>query len=271
MSKKTKKAAFPSQDLIRIPTQSNELLEKVLQEINRNVEVKTLWRVMNVNAIERLHMTDHGSVHFQIVANSGLRLLRLLVKRKIEMSVTKNYKLSHKYAELVVLLASLFHDLGMSINREGHEDFSLFLTENLLKDFLSFLPTEERVIIKSEVLHAIISHRSDGRPITVEAGIMRVADALDMSQGRSRIPFEAGNIDIYSISAYAIDNVEIKEGKEKPVQINVYMNNSSGIFQVDQLLKSKLENSGISQYIGIKAFVVGEAEKKLINEFDLTP
>ena len=49
----------------------------------------------------------------------------------------------------------------------------------------------ERTIVVAEALHAIIGHRRRGDPITIEAGIVRVADALDMAQGRSRVPFES--------------------------------------------------------------------------------
>ena len=44
----------------------------------------------------------------------------------------------------------------------------------------------------AEALHAIIGHRRRGDPLTIEAGVVRVADALDMEHGRSRVPFEAG-------------------------------------------------------------------------------
>jgi metal-dependent HD superfamily phosphatase/phosphodiesterase len=179
------------------------------------------------------------------------------------MTISKNFELSYKYAELVILLASLLHDLGMSVNREGHEEFSLFLTDRVLESIIDFLPEEEKVIVKSEALHAIISHRSGGTPYTIEAGIVRVSDALDLSEGRSRIPYEAGNVDIHSVSAAAIDKVEIKEGKEKPVQINIYMNNSAGLFQVDELLKKKLKGSGIEKYVVVKAFVIRETSERI--------
>jgi hypothetical protein len=155
----------------------------------------------------------------------------------------------------------------MSINRDGHEEFSLFIANNLLREILTFLPIDERVIVTSETLHAIISHRSGGRPITVEAGIVRVADALDMSEGRTRIPYEAGQVDIYSVSAHAVDNIEIKEGKEKPLKITINMNNTSGLFQVDELLKKKVKGSGIEQYLEVKAYVKGKSEKKLMQEY----
>ena len=155
----------------------------------------------------------------------------------------------------------------MSIHRDEHETYSLFLSNTLLRELLTFIPMKERTIVISETLHAIISHRSDGKPITVEAGIVRIADALDMSSGRTRIPYEAGKINIYSLSAYAVGGIEIVEGKERPILININMNNSAGIFQVDELLKDKLGGSGIEKYFEIKASVKGKSEKKLLKEY----
>jgi metal-dependent HD superfamily phosphatase/phosphodiesterase len=252
---------------IRVPAQHNNLLEKTLELINQDVEIKTLWRVININAIDRLGMTDHGPVHFQIVANIALRLARILDKNKVAMSVTQNYNLSNDYAELIILLGSLLHDLGMSISREGHEEFSLILANDILHRILDFLPVEERTIVISETLHAIIAHRSGGVPYTIEAGIVRVADALDMSEGRSRIPYQAGKMDIHSVSAAAIDRVEILEGSAKPIQINIWMNNNAGIFQVDELLKRKLKGSGIDEYVVVSAYLVEGEEKKLVKEY----
>ena len=258
-----------SQIDIHVPLHGNSLLENVLQVINQDVEIKTLWQVINVNAIDRLGMSDHGVVHFQIVANIALRLARILLKNHVEMAIQRDYDLSNQHAELVILLASLLHDLGMSISRDGHEEFSLFLANGILHRILDFLPVEERTIVISEVLHAIIAHRSDGVPYTVEAGIVRVADALDMSEGRSRIPYEAGSVDIHAISAAAIDKVEIQEGEDKPILINIRMNNSAGIFQVDELLKRKLVGSGIEKYVKVRAVVESAAEKQLVKEYEL--
>lgn len=252
---------------IHVPARKNSLVEQALAVINDDVEIKTLWRVMNVNAIDRLGMTDHGPVHFQIVANIALKLARSLIKHGVEMTIAVNYGLSNDYAELVILLGSLFHDLGMSISREGHEEFSLFLANGILHRILDFLNVEERTIVISETLHTIIAHRAGGIPYTIEAGIVRVADALDMSEGRSRIPYQAGKIDIHSISATAIDKVEILEGEEKPVQLNILMNNIAGIFQVDELLRRKLLGSGIEKYVTVSAYLVEGPEMRLIKQF----
>ena len=125
---------------IHVPAKNNKMLDQALEKINNNKEIATLWNVINVNAIERLRMSDHGSVHFQIVANIALRLLRILVKNNVTLSVVKDFQLTNNHAELIVLLASLLHDTGMSINRDGHEEFSLFITNNLLRELLDFLP-----------------------------------------------------------------------------------------------------------------------------------
>ena len=257
-----------SQIDIRVPAHANTLLERAQAAVNADVEVKTLWRISNVNAIDRLGMTDHGPVHYQIVSNIAMRLARLLVKHDVQMSIVKNYELTNDHAEMVILFASIFHDLGMSISREGHEGFSLFLANNILHRLLDFLEVEERTIVISEVLHAIIAHRSGGKPYTVEAGVVRVADALDMSEGRSRIPYQAGKIDIHSVSASSIDRVELLEGEQKPIQINIWMNNMAGIFQVDELLKQKLTGSGIEKYVVVSAYLLEGQEKRLIKTFE---
>lgn len=254
--------------LIRIPVRHNPRLQKIIDRINGDDELYSLWQVMNVNAVQRLGMSDHGPVHFQIVANIALKLLRLLVEHSVQPSVAADHNLSVEDAEVIVAMASLFHDLGISIHRADHELYSLFLAAPKIKELLDDIydiPT--RTIIISEILHAIISHRADGRPLTLEAGIVRVADALDMAEGRSRIPFQAGMVNIHSVSASAIEKIKIEKGELKPVRIVILMSNSAGIFQIDELLKNKLEGSGLESYVEVEATIKGETEKKLIHKF----
>ncbi|MEK7595037.1 MAG: HD domain-containing protein [Patescibacteria group bacterium] len=251
---------------INVPAQHNPLLKKVLEKINESEEVKTLWTVINTNALSRDKITDHGHIHFQIVANIALKISRILKKRGLQLSIENDYGLSYDHGEIVIFLASVLHDLGMSVSREGHEEFSLFIANTLLRDLLCDLPMIEKTIIVSDTLHAIISHRKGGTPKTIEAGIVRVADALDMSEGRSRIPYEKGDINIHSISAAAIDKVEITEGNEKPIEILIYMNNSAGVFQVDDLLNGKFKGSGLENYMTFKASISGDQEKNLLGE-----
>jgi metal-dependent HD superfamily phosphatase/phosphodiesterase len=255
---------------IRLPVRHNPSLQKVVDRVNADEELYALWTVMNVNATQRLGMTDHGPVHFQIVSNIALRMLRVLVERGVEPSVVRDLGMTVAEAELVVVLGALLHDLGMSIQRADHEQFSLFVAQPIVDRLLDGIyPVAQRAMLRSEILHAIIAHRSDGRPMTLEAGIVRVADALDMTKGRSRIGFEAGVVNIHSISAASIEQVEIQEGSDKPLHIHVRMSNSAGIFQIDELLKDKLKGSGLESYVEVVAEVEGETEKSLFKEFKL--
>ena len=122
-------------------------------------------------------------------------------------------------------------------------------------------------MLAAEAMHAIIAHRRRGDPFTVEAGIVRVADALDMAEGRSRVPFESGRPNIHSLSAAAIEAVKIEPGEEKAVRIEIDMNNSAGIFQVDELLATKLRGSGLEEQIEVIARIDAEHEKRLVPVF----
>ena len=168
------------------------------------------------------------------------------------------------------MLASLLHDIGMSVHRRDHEDWSLFLAEPKMRELLEDIYEEpDRTVVVSEVLQAITSHRADGEPLSVEAGILRVADALDMAKGRSRIPFERGSVSIHSLSAAAIDEVRIGDGQARPIRVEIVMNNSSGIYQVDGLLKAKLRGSGLEPYVEVVAQIDTEAEKRLVPVYHL--
>ena len=250
---------------IRAPGRSNKKLRALLERVNADRQLKGWWHVANVNATVRMEINDHSWVHIQIVANIALKLLRQLTKHGVEPSVVRDFGMTNDDAEIVVTLGALLHDVGMSVHREGHEDFSLFLAEPKMRELLDGLYGEpELTVICSEVLQAITSHRDYGKPLSLEAGIVRVADALDMAKGRSRIPFEHGRVSIHSLSAAAIDDVTIGDGDDRPVKIEVLMNNSSGIYQVDGLLKAKLRGSGLEPYVEVIAHIDTEAEKRLV-------
>ncbi len=252
---------------VKIETNGNLLLEKVIDLINSNSEIKTLWKIINVNATDRLGYSDHGPMHFQLVANYALRIQRILIKKGVVMSIVKDFELTNDHAEVVVFLASVLHDLGMSIHRSNHEQFSLFLANPFLKEILSFLPIEERMVVVSETLHAIISHShgSSGKTSTVEGGIVRVADALDMTKGRARI---SRLVDINNVSNIAIESVFVNEGDSKFVEVKVTMTNPAGLFQVDDMVEEKLGPSGLSKYIDVKCYMMEDGVEKLYKDFN---
>jgi metal-dependent HD superfamily phosphatase/phosphodiesterase len=253
-----------------VPDRQNAKLRTFIARVNADDELYALWLATNVNAIERLGMTDHGPVHVKIVMNIAVKLLRLLLDRGIEPGVVTNYGMTRDDAILVVAAASLLHDVGMSIHRSGHEEFSLFVAQSKLRELLEGIyDTAGATVIRAEVLHAIIAHRSGGKPLTLEAGIVRVADALDMAKGRSRVPFEHGSTSIHSISASAIEAVTIEAGEEKPIRLRVSMRGSAGLFQIDQLFREKLKGSGLEPYVELEAILTEQGEQQLFKEYRL--
>jgi uncharacterized protein len=255
---------------IRVPVRANRKLAALIEKVNADDELKAWWHVANVNAVLRLRINDHSWVHIQIVTNIALKLLRQLTKHGVEPAMVTDYAMSRNDAEIVVVLSALLHDIGMSVHRDNHEEFSLLRADPKLGELLDGIYSKtEAAVISSEVLQSIISHRADGKPLTVEAGILRVADALDMAKGRSRIPFERGSVSIHSLSAAAIDDVLITDGTDRPIKIEVVMNNSSGLYQVDGLLKAKLRGSGLEPYVEVIAHIDTEAEKSLVPTYRL--
>jgi metal-dependent HD superfamily phosphatase/phosphodiesterase len=254
---------------IHAPTERNPRLARFLDAANKSDRLKARWLAAQVTA-ERLEMSDHSWVHLQIVLNRALHLFRLLHRRGLKASLELDYGLSHKDAEVVIAGGCLLHDLGMSIHRIGHEEFSLFLASDELGGLLEKVYEEpERTVIASEIMHAIIGHRKGGRPLTFEAGIVRVADALDMEHGRSRVSFESHLPNIHSLSAAAIDEVRIIPGDERAVRVEVQMNNSAGVFQVDELLANKLRGSGLEAHIEVVGRIDAEHEKRLLRVYQI--
>ncbi len=246
---------------------SNESkLKQVKQRVDESPKLKALWAASNVTAINRLRINDHGPVHVRIVMRLARKLLQLLHEAQVQPGIV-DHGGSFEDAQVVVHLASALHDIGHAVHRADHELLSVLLAPPILDELLAGLYDEPmRTVITTEVLHAVFSHRKDAQPLTIEAGIIKVADALDMEKGRARIPFRVGEPTIHSVSALAIEKVEVSKGEDKPVHIHVRMSNSAGIFQLDSLFKEKLGRSGLGQYIDVSAEIQGE-EMKIIERY----
>jgi metal-dependent HD superfamily phosphatase/phosphodiesterase len=254
---------------VHAPARGNRRLQGLLDAVDADLQVKAWWHAAGVNA-ERLHMSDHSWVHIQIVLNWALKLSRLLFRSGVTPSIVSDHHLEVRDAEVVIAGAALLHCVGMSIHRIDHEAYSLFLTADKLGTLLEDIYDEPtRSIVVAETMHAIISHRSKGEPFTVEGTILRVADALDMARGRSRVPFEAGHMNIHSLSAYAIEEVSVVAGEDKAVRVEILMSNSAGIFQVDEGLGAKLRGTPLEQHIEVVARIEAEHEQRLVPIFRL--
>lgn len=254
---------------LRLPTRGNKTLERLVERLDQSEALDTLWTSSNVTAVDRMHINDHGPVHIRIISNIGLKLLRLLVEADVTPSAVADHELRGEDAEVIVVLASVLHDIGHVIHRRNHETLSLVLAAPLIDEFLEDLyDGRTQTIVKGETLHAIYAHQRDIQPLTIEAGVVKVADALDMESGRARIPFSTAEPTIHSVSAMAIRKVRLGSGEKRPIRIAIEMSNSAGIFQLDNLLREKLKNSTLAPYVEVIAKIAGD-EEKIIERYSI--
>ena len=218
----------------------------LLEAVNADEEVRTWWYMARVTS-ERLEMSDHSWVHVQIVLNVALRLLRLLARSDVAPAMVVDHGTEPRRRG-GGRGGGCSTTSGCRSTARTTRPTACSSPSASSRDLLADVYEEpQRTVVVSEALHAIIGHRRRGVPYTLEAGVVRVADALDMAQGRSRIPFEAGRIGIHSLSAAAVDEVDISAGTDRPIRLEIKLNNSAGIFQVDDLLATKIRGTRSSR------------------------
>jgi len=231
-------------------------MEIILKAVDHHEELNAIWEACNIMAVKRLGMSDHGKTHVTIVANLAVKILRTLLDAGVTPSIVEDWEFEKEDAEIIVMLASLMHDLGNSVHRDLHDDMGVSLASRILPEVLqtAYPDKRKRQIIMTETLHAMVAHDTEVTVHTIEAGVVRIADGLDMKKGRARIGFESGKKDIHSISAMAIEDVKLlAPNEEKPVRVEISMHDAAGIFQVDYLLKKKIKGSGLEAYVEIVA------------------
>jgi len=248
----------------------DERLNEILETVLSDPEVEAYLQAQNVNPVDRKGYNDHGWKHVEIVRNRALQLYDLLKKAGVQFNGATDQGLEEADEPVIIALAATLHDIGHVVHRDDHTYYSIILAADVLDRLLEpFYDIKDRVKIKGEVLHAILCHHAAEEPLTAEAGVMRIADALDMERGRSRIPYEKGGRGINTISSQAIERVELLEGDGKPVLVEITMRNAAGVFQVDGLLKDKLEGSKLSDEVRIVAVNKSGTEDQLVERIEL--
>jgi len=234
-------------------------VEKMFRLLEKDVEIQSCLRMANVMAVERMMYNDHGPVHSRIASGSALEIFDLLTKKVTPTTVEKDV-CSLEDAKVIVLCGAYLHDLGNSIHRIDHHIHGCVIANLILNRLLKKVYPENPALsvrLKSEILHSIFSHDEEVECLSVEAGVAKVADGTDMAEGRARIPYRTGKVDIHSLSALSITKVEIESGDRKPVQILVNMNNPAGVFQIEEVLDKKIRTSGIKELVEVIALEKG--------------
>ena len=232
----------------------DEKANAVLEFVSGDPEIQEYLRAQNVMAVTRKQYNDHGPKHIRIVRNRALCLYDLLKRGGVEFNGAAQQGLAEADEAVIVVLAATLHDIGHVVHRDDHTYYSIPLAADILDRVLpEFYDVREQVRVKGEVLHAILCHHTAEDPLTLEAGVIRVADALDMERGRSRIPYEKGGRGINTLSSQAIREVSLSSGEEYPVLVEIEMTDAAGVYQVDSLLKAKLHDSGLEDLVRIVA------------------
>ena len=240
------------------------LLERLLQD----KEVNLYHSYANVVSVRRLGYNDHGPVHARITTYNALKILDLLHDGGIQTSLEREQVGSYEDSQVAVALGCFLHDAGMGVTRQDHEWHALNLMDPIIRDYLSWLYADElekQVVVRSMVHEVIVGHMAKVRIHSLEAGTVLVADGTDMTKGRSVIAFnmqfepEVG--DMHRFSANTISRVEIGPGGNKPVRISIQMDNPTGLFQIEEVLMTKVKASPIMKHLEIEARIDGEAPR----------
>ncbi len=243
-----------SKELLYNHLERNEFLKKAYELLISDPEVQELLELSNVFAVKRLKYNDHGPVHAKIVAGAALELFERLLARGVKpSSIVDGTATCIDEARLIVMYAGLLHDIGNAIHRDMHERFGALLAKDIIDRVLSKIITDYRkaIRIRQEILHAIYATEYNLRCLSIEAGVVKVADGLDMAEGRARIPYRLGKLDMHAVSALSIKRVEIHDGRKRPISIIVKMEDMAGLFQIEAVLIPKIEHSGISDYFEV--------------------
>lgn len=235
-----------------------EMFKKTFEEYEYYFNT-TNYIVLNV-----YQFNDHGSIHVLLTTRRALELLKILKKFGIQTTAEKLGK-SFEWSKFIVAFGALFHDIGNMIHRENHYLFSTVLAEPIIDRLAKEFEKSDWLLLKALTLNAIYTHDEATHCTTIEGSCVTVADGCDMEQGRSRLVHKHDRVDIHSVSALAIEKVEIQEGDSRtPIVIDVRMKHLSGIFQVDEILTKKVKNSLLTGKVRIRIHAENQVLEKVV-------
>ncbi|WP_425147599.1 phosphohydrolase [Deinococcus sp.] len=237
----------------------------------RDPEALADWDMANYITMRKLGYNDHGRVHAFVTGAASLAILELLIEGGVRPDLIESGIGDTQDVFLVVILSTMLHDIGNQVHRAGHESHGVHLARPILERILAPLYPDlfKRTKLRAFILHGINCHDLNPPPLTIEGGIVAVADGSDITKGRGRKAFALGSVDIHSISALAVDQVVITRGDAKPVLIDVTMNNSGGIFQVEEVLAPKVIRTPLSKYVELRARTRPQGDDQILQSVRL--
>lgn len=242
---------------------------RMYEMLSTDPRVQANWEMSNYTAVSKLNYNDHGPIHARVTASYLAEIMTLLIDASVPFDVVESGAGTLEDAFLVAITGILLHDIGNAMHRVDHEAMGVLMTQQILDRTLPRLygDLERMQLIQNFILSAVQTHDMNPPPLFMEGAVVAVADGCDMSKGRARMPFDLGKIDIHAVSALSIEEVNIVRGDSMPVEIQVEMSNSAGIFQVEEILVKKLVQTPLKNYVTVKASVVapGGRDRRIVD------
>lgn len=259
---------------IRELTKPYPLTARLYENLVNDARLGAHWNLSNYTTVSKLSYNDHGPIHARVVTSYTMQIMTLLMNANVPLDVIQSGTGGPDDAFLVTLAGIMLHDIGNAVHRVTHELVGIQLAHPLLETYLPELypDMEQRQLIEDFVLSAILCHDVTPPPLFMEGAVVAVADGCDMTKGRARMPFDLGKVDIHAVSALAIEEVNIRKGDVMPVEIEVLMSNSAGIFQVEQTLVRKLLVTPLKTYVTVKASTINPGDtcdKRILHSVQL--
>ena len=267
MNKSVKQISLEKKIITYLPDRAADVARYIFED----VEIQEMQEYANIVSIKRLGFNDHGPVHMRKAALNAMIMFDLLNNANIVFNLEKEEQGTVEDSRIAVLVASLLHDLGMTVARNKHEFISVYLAIPIIERILKkFYPDDlkKRVILRSIIVEGIFGHMATQTIHSLEAGLVLIGDGCDMEMGRARITTLLATTphrgDIHKYSSRAILRVRIVKGDKKPIKIEVEMSESVGLFQIEEVLYPKILSSPVKRYIELYAGVRGQKALKYL-------
>jgi metal-dependent HD superfamily phosphatase/phosphodiesterase len=238
----------------------------LLRILEEDEEVYHLLEQANKVMVVRMGFNDHGRVHAKIVALNALKIYSILEKKNILGNIILEEIGNSEDVRMALLLGAYVHDFGNSISRDDHEILGVILAHSIITRILRTVDPNANLgkiaRMRSIIFEEILCHLGKYRSTSLESKIVATADGTDMTKGRARIPYKLSKPDIHKFSALAIESVSVIEGKDKPVRIVVEMNDTTGIFQIEEQILQKIRDVNFKDYIEVIVRIKGRKEIK---------
>jgi len=245
--------------------------ERIAELLLQDDEIQAMQEYANEVSIIRLKYNDHGPVHMRTVALNSLIMMELLRQAEVKTSLEKEDAGEFEDSLSAVFCGAFLHDIGMGAGRQDHELHSAYMAYPILSRILAVVynnSVQKQAMIRAMAIESISGHMGTRSITSLEAGIVQVADGCDMKKGRARIPLIiAGGPrigDIHQYSAQAIEELTITAGKEKPISIRIDMSSEVGLFQVEEVLHTKIASGTAKNHIELYAILNGGEPKRYL-------